>query len=326
MLVSLFAALAGLPASGVSLAQSRQKIWRIGVLRPGPPPAPGVRSTDVDFLEGMRDLGYVEGRNITVQLHFADDKPERLQELAAQLVKEKVDVIVTQGTVATRAAQQATATTPIVALTFGDPVAGGFAKSLARPGGNITGMANLGDETGDKRLELLSSVVPGVTRIGYLVNPDNPGNTRSLPRREVLARKIGKELVPSTARNPAELGAAFEMMARERAGALVVADEPMLNRNSQRIATLALKQKLPTIFGASNAADRGGLMTYGPNYFHMGRRAAALVDKIFKGAKPGDLPIEQPTDFTLVVNLKTAKALGITIPQSVLLQASRVIE
>ena len=316
-----------LAAPWAAFAQSPTKVWRIGVLRPGSRPASGSRASGqyANFVEGLRDLGYVEGRNITVQQQFADDNPERLPELAAELVKQKVDVIVTSGTPATRAAQQATATIPIVARAFVDPVASGFAASLVRPGGNITGMANLGVETADKRPELLASAVPGVTRIASLFNPDNPGNTRTQPRRELLARKLGKEIVFVGARNATELSAAFEIMARERVGALLVADDAFLNSQRQRIGALALQHKLPSASASANVAE-GMLIAYGPNFAQMSRRAAALVDKIFKGANPGDLPIEQPTTFNLVVNLKTAKALGITIPQSVLVQATRVIE
>lgn len=309
-----------------SLAQ-QGKVWRIGVLRPGSRPASGdpTGGTYANFLAGMRDLGYVEGRNIVVLQHYADDQPERLREHAARLVKEKVDVIVTNGTPGVQAAREATTTIPIVALAFADPVASGFAASFVRPGGNVTGIANLGAETGDKRMEFLASIVSHVTRIAVPYNPDNPANARAMPRRELLARRIGKELVPVKARDVTELGAAFESMARERVGALLVAEEPFLNGQRERIGALAMRHKLPTAFANLGAAEHG-LLVYGPNFGFMGRRAAALVDKILKGAKPGDLPIEQPTHFHLVINMKIAKALGITIPPAILVQATRVIE
>jgi putative ABC transport system substrate-binding protein len=308
-----------------ALAQSQPKVWRIGVLDPRPPQGPGRRDAYTNFFEGMRDLGYVEGRNITVQRLFADNDPDRLPELAAELVKQKVDVFVTHGTPAVRAAQQATSTIPIVAVSFADPVGSGFAVSLARPGGNITGVTNLSEETAPKRLELLSSVVPSVTRIAWLFNPDNPVNMRGHARLEAAARKSGKEIVRVKARAANELSAAFDQIARERVGALVVSDDSVLADHRQRIGALALKSRLPTMFAVPNAAEHG-LLVYGSARAQQSRRAAVLVDKIFKGATPGDLPIEQPTSFILVVNLKIAKALGITIPQSVLLQATRVIE
>jgi putative ABC transport system substrate-binding protein len=319
----------GLCALAVPLAafaQAPAKVWRIGVLNPRPKLPAGERDVYTNFFDGMRDLGYVEGRNFSVYWLFADNDLQRLPALAAELVKQRVDVIVTNSTPAVRAAQQATTSIPIIGLAFGDPVAMGFAASLARPGGNITGLSIVGPQMASKRLEILTAAVPNVNRIAYLVNPDNVSLVRAAPEVEAGARKAGKEMVTIRARSASELGAAFDLMPRERVGALLVADDTMLQNHWRVIGSLALKAKLPAMVPWPSAAD-GALLAYRGTYPEgAGRRGATLADKILKGAKPGDLPIEQPTKFNLVVNLKTAKALGIAIPQSLLVQATQVIE
>ena len=308
------------------LAQGIGKVWRIGVLHPRSKLAAGPRDVYTNFFDGMRELGYVEGRNISVQWLFAENDLQRLPALAAELVKQRVDLIVTNGTPAVRAAQQATSSIPIIGLTFGDPVALGFAASLARPGGNVTGLSVAGPQVGAKRLEILATAVGSAPRIAFLVNPDNESLMRAaLPELETAARKIGREIVTVKARSANELGTAFDLITRERVGALLVGDDTVLQDQWRVIGALALKARLPTMFPWPPAGD-GALLAYRGIYTDFGRRAATLAHKIFKGVKPGDLPIEQPTNFNLVVNLKIAKALGIAVPQSVLLQASRVIE
>jgi putative ABC transport system substrate-binding protein len=300
------------------------KLRRIGILYPG------LQSDSNDlgsaFLKGLRDLGRVEGSDFVIEWRYADGKTEPLAALAAELVKMNIDVIVTSGTSGVRAARQATTTIPIVTASFADPVGGGFAASLAHPGGNITGFSNLGEEVIPKRMELLINVVPKVTRIAYLMNPNNPVSTRMNAILEVTAKKMGKAYVRIEARAAGELVDAFSRMARERVGALMVQEEAILNPLGAQIAGLALRQKLPTIFGMRKITEAGGLMSYGADYGVRYRRAAEYVDKILKGAKAGDLPIEQPREFDFVVNLVTAKALGIKIPQLVLVRATKVIE
>jgi putative ABC transport system substrate-binding protein len=313
-----------LVAPFASFAQQRSKVWRIGILYPGSQSdSNDLRS---EFLKALRELGRVEGTDFVVEWRYADGKNEPLPALAAELVKLNVDVIVTTGTPAVRAAQQATTAIPIVATSFVDPVGSGFAASLAHPGGNITGFANLAEETVFKRLELLTSVAPKASRIAWLVNPDNTAAVRTGAKLEAPAKKMGKAIVRVEARAAGELVDAFSRMARERIGALFVADDQTLNAMGAQIAGLALRQRLPSIFGPRKIAEAGGLLSYGADYGVRFRRAAVYVDKILKGAKAGDLPIEQPREFDLVVNLITAKALGIKIPQSVLASANKVIQ
>ena len=307
-------------------ARAAAKVWRIGILHPRTRLAPGKRDNYTDFVEGMRALGYVEGRNLTLHWQFAENALDRLPALAAALVHERVNVIVTTGTPAVGAAQQATRTIPIVALQVGDPVANGFAASLARPGGNVTGLTALGIEIDTKRLALLMAIVPGAPRIAYLINPDNPSHVQDLPRLESAVRKAGKELVPVNARAVDDLPAAFELATRRRAAALLVAADSVFSDHMARIGSLAQQHGLPAITAIPAAAEHVLAAFRGGYAEGLARRSAMLVDKIFKGAKAGDLPFEQPTNFTLVINLKIAKALGIDVPQSVLLQASRVIE
>ena len=274
----------------------------------------------------MRDLGYVEGKNLAIEWRFAEGEYERLPGMAAELVQLKVDVIMALGPPAIVAAQKATTTIPIVVVTSVDPVGAGFVKSLARPGGNITGLSNLAGDISSKHLEMLLAVMPKVSRVAVLVNPANPAHAAMLKNVQATAQKIGIKVLPVQAQTPHEIEGAFSMMSREAVGAVIVALDPFLIQQERQIAELAVKHRLPSIFANREYAEAGGLLSYGQNQVDIYRRAATYVDKILKGAKPGELPIEQPTKFELVINLKTAKALGIIIPQSLLLRADEVIQ
>ena len=278
------------------------------------------------FWQRLRELGYVEGQNIAIEYRGAEEKYGRLPDLVAELVRLKVDVIVASGITATQAAQQATKTIPIVMAGVNDPIASGLVTSVARPGGNITGLSLTAPELVGKQLQLLREVVPKVSRVAVLWNPANPGNPPQLREAEVAARVLGVRLQPLEAHGPSEIDRAFVAMTRERAGALLVLADAMLNIERKRIADLAAKSRLPTVSAFGMHAEAGGLMAYGTNLLDQYRRAAYYVDKILKGAKPADLPVEQPTNFELVINLKTAKALGLTIPPSVLGRADEVIQ
>ncbi len=281
------------------------------------------------FLQGLRDLGYVEGRNLVIEYRFAEGKLERLPALAAELVALKVDVIVAGSTLAAAAAQQATRTLPVVFTSAGDPVASGFVTSLARPGGNVTGLSFLAAELVGKCLEQLKQAIPGVSRVAALWHPGflpERAEKDTLKEAEVAARALGVQLQLVKARGPADFDRAFSEMTRARAGALTVLPSTMFFVERRRLVDLAAKNRLSAVYTLREFVDAGGLMAYGPNAADMYRRAATYVDKILKGAKPGDLPVEQPTKFELVINLKTAKALGLTIPQSVLGRADEVIQ
>jgi putative ABC transport system substrate-binding protein len=323
LLVALGAS--ALAAPLFSVAQQPGKVWRVGALQPGSRSPGGGVLLFRAFFEGLRDLGYVEGRNLVVHREFAGNDMQRLPELVAMLLKQNVDLIVTSGTNAVGVAKQATTTLPIVALSITDPVGSGFAASLARPGGNITGFTNLGEEIGIKRLEILCEIAPHVNRIARIHNPDNPVHARSRSSYEAIARKIGKEIVYVEVRAADQLDAAFDRITRARAGALTVGEDGVINSLRSRIAALALQHKLPTMFWSLGPAG-DGLASYGLNFAAQGRQAATIAVKIFQGSKPADLPFQQPTEFDLTINLKTARALGITITQSVLIRATRVIE
>ena len=274
---------------------------------------------------GLRDLGYVEGKNLTIEFRWAEGKHERLPDLAAELVRLKVDVIVTQGTPGALAAKQATATIPIVMAVVADPVATGLVASLARPGGNITGGSWVSHEVSAKRLELLRDAFPRTKRVAVLINPGNPSNAPILQAMELAARSLKLEIPQFEARGPQEFESAFTAMAAKRVDAVTIIDDAVLIANAKAIANLAAKKRLP-LMAFNETVEAGGLMAYGANFPEMYRRAASYVDKILKGAKPGELPIEQATKFELVINLKTAKALGLTIPPSLLQRADQVIE
>ncbi len=305
-------------------AQQRRNVPRIGVLSTGSPPPTLARLEP--FIQGLRELGYVEGQTIAFEYRFADGKPERLPGLAAELIGLKVDVIVTVGTPAAVAAKQATSKIPIVIAIAADPVGAGLVASLARPGWNVTGMANLDTELSGKRLEILKEVVPGLSRVAILWNPANPAHRPALGESEVAARAIGVQLQPVEVRAPNEFTSAFSAMSSERASALMLLADSMFSSHRARVVDLAAKSRLPSMFWVKDFVAAGGLMSYGASYPDLYRRAATYVDKILKGAKPADLPMEQPMKFELVINLKTAQALGLTIPQSLLFQADEVIQ
>jgi len=281
------------------------------------------------FLQGLRDLGYVPGRNVVIEYRDAGGKLERLPALAAELVALRVDVILAGGTPQALAAKQATKTIPIVFTGVGDPVAIGLVTSLARPGGNLTGLSLLGPELVAKRLELLTQAVPGVRRVALLWQPGvvrEAADRDTLKGADVAARALGVQLHVVEARAPADIDRAFADMTRAHAEAVTVLGGAMLNSERRRLADLAAKNRLPAVYPAREYVDAGGLMAYGPNAADLFRRAATYVDKILKGAKPADLPIEQPTKFELLINLKTAKALGLTIPTALLARADEVIQ
>jgi len=308
-------------------AQQAAKVARIGYLSLNRAGNPHLHEA---FRQGLRDLGYVEGRNVVIEYRDAEGKPERLPALAAELVALKVDVIVAaEGTPPALAATQATRTLPIVFTTVGDPVTSGLVTSLARPGGNVTGLSLLFPELVGKGLEHLKQAVPGVSRVAVLLQPGAvPERTYKdiLKEADVAARALGVRLQVVEARGPADIDRAFSDMTRGRAGALTVLSTPMFASERRRLVDLAAKNRLPTVFSFRVYVDAGGLMSYGPNTVDLFRRAATYVDKILKGAKPADLPVEQPTKFELVINMKTAKALGLTIPQSLLGRADQVIQ
>jgi putative ABC transport system substrate-binding protein len=311
-------------------AQQVAKIARIGYLATNLEAGASSQPLREAFRQGLRDLGYVEGRNVVIEYRDAEGKLERLPALAAELVALKVDVIVAAvGTLAALAAKQATRTLPIVFIGAGEPVTSGLVTSLARPGGNVTGLSLLFPELVGKCLELLTQAVPGVTRVAVLWHPGGAGERTdkdNLKAAEAAGRALGVRLQYLEARGPADIDRAFSDMNRARAGALTVLSTPMFGSERRRLVDLAAKNRLPAVYQFREYVDAGALMSYGPNLADLVRRAATYVDKILKGTKPGDLPVEQPTKFEFVINLKTAKALGLTIPQSVLGRADQVIE
>ncbi len=325
--ITLMLALGLLAAPHGAEAQQAAKVYRIGLLSGAAPTAPP------DFLEafrqGLRELGYVEGQNIAIESRRAEGRLERLSDLAAELVRLKVDLILTLDTPSALAAKQATTTIPIVMLGTADPVGSGLVASLARPGGNITGLSFLGAELVAKRLELLREAVPGVTRVAVLWHPGAHGEgtqQEMLKETQVAGRALGVQLQLLEARGPNDFDRAFAAMTRERAGALMLLPSTIFSSGRKRIVGLAGQSRLPAMFYFRHFVEAGGLMSYGPSLADNYRRAATYVDKILKGAKPADLPVEQPTRFELVINLNTAKALGLTFPRSILIRADQVIQ
>jgi putative ABC transport system substrate-binding protein len=303
-------------------AQTVPQVWRIGVLGT---PAPDAVAPATDGLrQGLRDLGYAEGHNLHFEYRWAGGKPHRLPALAAELVRLQVNVIVTGGEQAILAAKQATSTIPIVMGASNDPVGAGLVASLARPGVNVTGMTILSPELSRKRLELLKEVIPRVSRVAVLYNPDFPGTALDLRQTRDAARTLGLALHDVEVRRPAEFDAAF-VSARTRADALVPLADPFFTAHHARIVDLARQHRLPGIYNWKEYVAAGGLMSYGPSLRELYRHAATHVDKVLKGASPADLPVEQPTTFELVVNLTTAKTFGLTIPQSLVARADQVI-
>jgi putative tryptophan/tyrosine transport system substrate-binding protein len=307
----------------VARAQEATKVYRIGFV--GLPSAGSLPERPEAFRAGLRDLGYQEGRNIVIEYRWAEGRYERLPALFAELVRLNVDVIVTHGTPGALAAKQVTNTIPIVVAVIADPEASGVVASLANPGGNVTGLTYFTPELSAKRLELLKETMPGLTDVGVLLNPVNPANAPIVPTVRRTAELLKLKLHQFGARERGEFEAAFAEMASKRIGALVVIDDANLIANAQTLAQIALRQRLPSS-GWSDYAAAGGLLSYGINFADMFRRAANFVDKILKGAKPNDLPVERATKFETIVNLKTAKALGIEVSTSLLLRADEIIE
>jgi putative ABC transport system substrate-binding protein len=313
-----------------AFAQAKDKIYRVGYLnfRAGPAAA------DEAFVSGMRELGYSVGRNLVIEYRWAGNDEARLPPLADELVRLKVDVIVTAGTPATRAAMRAAGTIPIVMAAVADPVGTGLVASLGRPGGNVTGMTLQSTDLARKRLQLIGDIVPRATWIALLARADDAqpdpargGSTALLvAETEAAARQLGIVLLARTIANADELPDAFAQFRREQAQALIVQVSPLVLDQRARIAELAARQRLPAMYEIRNFVDAGGLVSYGPDLQDMYRRATTYVDRIFRGAKPGDLAIEQPGKFAMVINMQTAKALGLTIPQSLLLRADEVIQ
>ncbi len=312
-----------LAAPLASFAQQQGKVWRVAYL--SSESASSHRLVVEALQAGLRDLGYEEGKNLVLEFRWAEGKLDRLPELAAELVRLKVDVIVTHGSVPVRAAKNATATIPIVFASSGDVVAMGFVPNLARPGGNMTGGIFFASELAAKRIELIKEVLPRLTSVAWFVNPDSPSAPSLSQKMEATARASKLTFHQFPVRGPHEFEAAYAAMVKQRVGAVVLTDDPMQLAHSTTLVHLAAKHRLPSI-GHNSIPVAGGLMGYGVSFPAMFRRAAYFVDKILKGTKPGDIPIEQATRFELTINMKTAKALGITIPKTVLFRADRVIE
>jgi putative ABC transport system substrate-binding protein len=307
-------------------AQQQAKVWRIGFLSPRRRPA----SLDSDyygaFPRRMNELGFVEGKNLIIEWRFANGEYERLPGMAAELVQLKVDAIMALGPPGVIAAQRATATIPIVMVVSVDPVGAGFVRSLARPGGNITGLSNLAGDLSSKHLELLHTIVPGLSRVAMLVNPANAAHAAASRNVQAAAQKAGIKVLVVEAQTFEEVEGAFARMAREDAGAVIVALDPFFIQQVSQIAAQATRHRLPSIFAFREAVEAGGLLSYGQSQVDLYRRAANYVDRIFKGARPSEMPVEQPTTLELFVNRKTATTLGVLIPRSLLISADKVIE
>ncbi len=323
-IVRLFAIFLTLTAGGEMVeAQQPGKVPRVGFLGTNFPTTNPARYEA--FRRGLRELGYVEGKNIVIEWRYAEGKADRLPGLAAELVRLKVEVIVTAGPPATRPAKEATSTIPIVMAQDSDPVVNGFVASLARPGGNITGLATLAPEISGKQLELLKEIVPRLSRVAVLGTSIQPGNAQSLREVELAAGALGVKLQYLDVLSSKDIETAFRAAGKGRADVVLVLGGAVLSSHRTQIADLAAKNRLPAVHGQPEFMDAGGLMFYGASITEMFRRAATYVDKILKGAKPADLPVEQPTKFELIINLKAAKQIGLTIPPNVLARADRVM-
>ena len=302
-------------------AQQPKKVSRIGYLR-----FIENRPLDEAFRKGLSELGYVEGQNIQVEYRYAGDDYERLRAFAKELVRLKVDVILAASAPSAQAAKEATTTTPIVFVTGNDPVRAGFVASFARPGGNMTGQSGLGPELDRKRIELPKTLLPKLSVVSLLVNPINPMTAQRLPELEATAQALKIEVRLVSASDRKELDAALQEISRAGAVGVMVLEDPLLIAHRRRIIDFMAQHRVPTMYTSSGWAERGGLLEYAPDFGALYSRAATYVDRVLRGAKPGDLPVELPTKFDLVINLRTATALGLTIPQSLLLRADRVIE
>jgi putative tryptophan/tyrosine transport system substrate-binding protein len=305
-------------------AQQSQKMSRIGVLLPGTPASFSLRIAA--FLDGLKELGHVEGKTIAIEWRWGQDRLELLPGLAAELVQSNVDVIVTAGTSAAKTVKAATRSIPIVMAIVSDPVAAGLVDNLARPGGNATGFSIVAPELGGKRLELLKEIVPGMASVAVLLNSKNPGSQVELREMQTAARAMGLRLYPAEISSEEGLDDAFAAMNKAAVQALIVLTDPILFSQRKRTVDLANRNRLPAVYFFQGFVDEGGLMSYGPSDADLYRRAAGYVDRILKGTKPGELPVEQPTKFELFVNLKAANIIGIKIPESFLLRADRVID
>ena len=322
-IVSWLLATALLTTAPPIAAQQPTKVPRIGFL--GASSASVLAARIEAFRQGLRDLGYVEGKNIVIEWRSAEGKLDGLPALAAELVRLKVDVIVTTGPAPTRPAKEATSTIPIVMAFDNDPVGNGFVASLARPGGNITGLSTLAPEISGKQLEVLKEIVPRLSRVAVLGSSTTPGNAQSLKETELAAGAFGVKVQYLDVRDPKDIDTAFQATGKGRADAILVLTSPVFNPYRTEIADLAVKNRLPAIYSTPEFVEDGGLMTYGVSLTDLYRRAATYVDKILKGAKPADLPVEQPKKFEFIVNLKAAKQIGLTIPPNVLVRADKVI-
>jgi putative ABC transport system substrate-binding protein len=324
-LARLAAVLVVCAAPLVAVAQAPGKVYRIGLLGTMPHALGGAAFLDA-FKQGLREHGYVEGRNLVIERRFSEGKTERLPGLAAELVRLKVDLIVAPGTPHAKAAIEATKTLPIVIVLAADPVATGFVRSLARPGGNVTGLSSQATDLTAKQLQLLKELAPGTTRVAVLWDPSNPVLTPSFKQLQAGARALQVELQSLEVRSPEGVDAALAALTRASATALVVLDDQITFAARRRIAEIAVQRRIPAIYGSSLFVEEGGLLSYSADLVDLFRRSATYIDRILKGAKPADLPVEQPTKFELAINLKTAKALGLTIPPGILLRADRVVE
>jgi putative ABC transport system substrate-binding protein len=317
--------LAILSAPHAPAAQPLPKVPRIGILWFGSPVVGSSPHLEA-FRQGLRELGYTEGQHLVIETRHAAMRPALLPNLAANLALSKVDVIVAAGDPAIHAARHVTSTIPIVMVAGADPVGSGLVTSLARPGGNLTGLSALSPELSGKRLQLLTEALPGVSRVAVLWNPADPAKALDLRETQATGQALGVQLQLLEVRGPEDFESAFAAMTRERAEVLITLGDPLTVSHRMRIVDLAAKSRLPTMYDVREFVEAGGLMAYGPSLPDLFRRAAAYVDKILKGAKPGTLPVEQPMKFELSINLKTAKALGLTMPQSVLFLADQVIQ
>src|SRR6266550_1033098 len=304
-------------------AQQSGNLHRIGFLWDGPAVFPDALEA---FRQGLRDLGYVEGRNITIEYRWAEGKPERMHELAEELVGLGVEVIIAPSSIYTEAAKRATSAVPIIFMSHADPLRSGHVTSLAQPGGNITGLSLMMTETNVKGLELLKEAVPGLSRRAVIWDPATPSHEPGLRAVEAAGPSLGVQVQPVSVRSANEYDSAFMTIVRDRADAVLVLSTSLFIAGAQPLAELALAHKLPSLFGPKHHVTAGGLMSYSPDRADNWRRGAIYVDKILRGAKPADLPVQQPTKFELVINLKTATALGLTVPQSLLARADEVIE
>jgi putative ABC transport system substrate-binding protein len=310
----------------VADAQQHGMMPRIGLLRPEQPGDAGGQALIDAFRQGLRELSYVEGKNIALEIRWADGKQDRLLDLAAELARLKVDCIVTGGFTATQAAKRVTSTIPIVMAHASDPVRDGLVASLSRPGGNVTGLSHMASELAGKRLELIKEAVPKVSRVAVLLNTTNPMQAFNFKETEFAAGSLGVTLQPIEVREANDFEDAFQAAIRGRAEALIAFADALLNAHRRTIVGLATKKRLPAMYTEPEYVDAVGLMVYGPSISDLYRRTAIFVDKILKGSRPGDLPVERPTKFELIINLKAAKQIGLTIPPSVLARADKVIK